>query len=139
MSLLFSGTVRGQRCSGRPLLTGQWVGQTEEQVSLAVKPPMRPPWPCQAAEPNRRACSVPGPVCSGWGAPPHPAPKASVQTESGLCQESVLWLLTLAESCPFSVQGLSQDSAKRLRFVPGVVYVDGTCSRRHPGRSGRAH
>lgn len=50
--------------------------------------------------------------------------------ENSLCWERH-WLLTMGlRSWSFSLQGLSRDSAKRLRFVPGVVYVDGMCS--HP-------
>lgn len=46
----------------------------------------------------------------------------------GVCRESVLWLLAVRlRPVPSPLQGLSRDSAKRLRFVPGIVYVDGTC------------
>lgn len=74
-----------------------------------------------------------------------------------LCGTGSEWLCTMVGSCPFPegvhlggewpllgkrpgllavglrprlllLQGLSRDSAKRLRFVPGVVYVDGMCS-----------
>ena len=58
---------------------------------------------------------------------------ASVEVEDGLCRETVLCFLTGGLSpCPFSLQGLSRDSAKRLRFVPGVIYVDGACGHPHP-------
>lgn len=63
-------------------------------------------------------------------------------TEKGVRRERVLWLLAVRlRPVPSPLQGLSRDSAKRLRFVPGVVYVDGTCglfSLQGPNRLGQA-
>lgn len=50
------------------------------------------------------------------GRPYCPLPGESEVQRSAFGRVSVLTLL---------LQGLSQDSAKRLRFVPGVIYVDG--------------
>lgn len=47
-----------------------------------------------------------------------PYPQVLLSWSGGPSSSSMVWQV---------LEGLSQDSAKRLRFVPGVIYVDGTC------------
>uniref|UniRef100_A0A2K5RDQ8 Cytoplasmic tRNA 2-thiolation protein 2 n=1 Tax=Cebus imitator TaxID=2715852 RepID=A0A2K5RDQ8_CEBIM len=55
-----------------------------------------------------------------------PGEKVLLAWSGGPSSSSMVWQV---------LEGLSQDSAKRLRFVPGVIFVDGTCALRlAPGR-----
>uniref|UniRef100_A0A8D0ZJU0 Cytoplasmic tRNA 2-thiolation protein 2 n=1 Tax=Sus scrofa TaxID=9823 RepID=A0A8D0ZJU0_PIG len=47
-----------------------------------------------------------------------PGEKVLLAWSGGPSSSSMVWQV---------LEGLSRDSAKRLRFVPGVIYVDGTC------------
>uniref|UniRef100_A0A2K6SWM9 Cytoplasmic tRNA 2-thiolation protein 2 n=1 Tax=Saimiri boliviensis boliviensis TaxID=39432 RepID=A0A2K6SWM9_SAIBB len=47
-----------------------------------------------------------------------PGEKVLLAWSGGPSSSSMVWQV---------LEGLSQDSAKRLRFVPGVIFVDGTC------------
>ncbi|XP_021112237.1 cytoplasmic tRNA 2-thiolation protein 2 isoform X3 [Heterocephalus glaber] len=51
-----------------------------------------------------------------------PGEKVLLAWSGGPSSSSMVW--QVLEVRPHHPQGLSQDSAKRLRFVPGVVYVD---------------
>lgn len=49
----------------------------------------------------------------------YPGEKVLLAWSGGPSSSSMVWQV---------LEGLSQDSAKRLRFVPSVIYVDGMCS-----------
>ena len=70
--------------------------------------------------PAQRFCAWPS-ARTSWS--PSPGRRVREQRPAQLCPAPGCGPEAL--SCP--PQGLSRDSAKRLRFVPGVVYADGTC------------
>lgn len=107
----FSGVARRHRQALRAGFA--WRGQRyprecHSEARWAVPLPCGPAW--SPAQHRGHCCPFLGPL---------------VWKEQSL-QQSAWWLLALELRPCHIPQGLSRDSAKRLRFVPGVVYIDGT-------------